>query len=76
MRVALADKNSNPLYPAANETIISLMSQAAAAKEERAVGVAPDTDYELAVKVKRYSKTWFVEVKVKATYSDGTSMGY
>ena len=76
MRIALADTNSNPLYPAANETIISLMSQAAAAKEERAVGVAPDTDYELAVKVKRYSKTWFVEVKVKATYSDGTSMGY
>ena len=53
-----------------------LMSEAAESKDERAVGVAPETDYELTVKVKKYSKTWFIEVKAQAVYADGTSVGY
>lgn len=76
MLQALADTNTNPLYPAVNETILSLISEAAEAKDERAVGIAPETDYGLAVKVKKYSKTWFVEVKAQALYADGTSIGY
>ena len=76
MLQALADKNTNPLYPAVNETIIRLISEAAESKDERAVGVAPETDYGLTVKVKKYSKTWFVEVKAQAIYADGTSIGY
>jgi len=76
MLQALADTNTNPLYPAVNETILSLISEAAESKDERAVGVAPDTDYELTVKVKKYSKTWFIEVKAQAVYADGTSVGY
>ena len=76
MRLALTDVHTNPLYPAANETIIMLMSEAAESKDERAVGVAPETDYELTVKVKKYSKTWFIEVKAQAVYADGTSVGY
>jgi hypothetical protein len=76
MLIALTDSNTNPLYPAVNNTIISLIRQAAESKDERAVGVAPETDYELAVKVKKYSKTWFVEIKAQAVYSDGTSVGY
>ena len=76
MLIALTDSNTNPLYPAVNDTIISMMRQAAESKDERAVGVAPETDYELAVKVKKYSRTWFVEVKAQAVYADGTSMGY
>ncbi|HBV64877.1 MAG TPA: hypothetical protein DEF45_17855 [Rhodopirellula sp.] len=73
---ALADTNTNPLYPAVNETILSLIGEAAEAKDERAVGVAPEADYGLTVKVKKYSKTWFVEVKAQAVYADGTSIGY
>lgn len=73
---ALADTNTNPLYPAVNETILSLISEAAESKDERAVRVAPETDYQLTVKVKKYSKTWFVEVKAQAIYTDGTSIGY
>ena len=76
MLLALADTHSNPLYPAVNETILSLINEAAQAKDERAVAVAPETDYGLAVKVKKYSKTWFIEVKVQAVYADGTSIGY
>ena len=76
MRIALTDTHTNPLYPAANDTILSLINEAAESKDERAVGVAPETDYELAVKVKKYSKTWFVEVKAQAIYADGTSIGY
>jgi len=76
MLQALADTNTNPLYPAVNETILNLISEAAESKDERAVGVAPDTDYELTVKVKKYSKTWFIEVKAQAVYADGTSVGY
>ena len=76
MLIALTDSNTNPLNPAVNDTIISLLRQAAESKDERAVGIAPETDYELAVKVKKYSRTWFVEVKAQAVYSDGTSVGF
>lgn len=76
MRLALADTHSNPLYPAVNETVISLIREASESKDQRAAGVAPETEYGLTVTVKKYSKTWFVEVKAQAVYSDGTSMGY
>jgi len=76
MLQALADKNTNPLHPAVNKTILKLISEAAESKDERAVGVAPETDYGLTVKVKKYSKTWFIEVKAQAIYDDGTSIGY
>ena len=76
MLLALADTHTNPLYPAVNETILSLINEAAESKDERAVGVAPETEYGLTVKVKKYSKTWFVEVKAQAVYADGTSVGY
>jgi hypothetical protein len=75
-QLVLADPQSNPWYPAINDTVLGLIREAADAKGERAVGVAPETAYELAVKVKKYSKTWFVEVKVQITYADGTSIGY
>ena len=75
-RLVLADTSTNPWYPAINDTVLNLMHEAADAKSERAVGVAPETAYELAVKVKKYSQTWFVEVKVKITYADGTSIGF
>ena len=76
MLLALKDTHTNPLYPAVNETVMQLISEAAESRDERAVGVAPETDYGLTVTVKKYSKTWFVELKAQAIYADGTSVGY
>lgn len=76
MLLALKDTHTNPLYPAVNETVMQLISEAAESKDKRAVGVAPETDYGLTVTVKKYSKTWFVELKAQAIYADGTTAGY
>ncbi len=74
--LVLADTSTNPWYPAINDTALDLMREAADNKSERAEGVAPETAYELAVKVKKYSQTWFIEVKVQIAYADGTSIGF
>ncbi|MGI9472580.1 MAG: hypothetical protein ACR2NZ_13655 [Rubripirellula sp.] len=76
MRVVLADHKSSPWYAQIDETVLKLIDEAANNDSERAVGIAPDTPYEIAVKVKQYTQDWFVEVKVKITYADGTSIGF
>lgn len=76
MRIVLAEYKSKPWYGQIDDTVLRLIQEAAEADDERAVGVAPETPYEVAVKVKQYSSDWFVEVKVQITYADGTSIGF
>ena len=52
------------------------MRRAHTAENQRATGFAPDTPYDVAVKVKQHSTEWFLEVKVQIVNEDGIAIGF
>ena len=76
MQVVLADHASNPWYSQIDATILRLMQESLENQNGRAMGFAPETPYEVAVKVKHYTANWFIGVNVQIIYEDGTAIGF
>lgn len=76
LQIVFADHQTKPWYEQIDTTLVRLLREASANKDGRAIGVAPDTPYEIAAKVKQHSSEWFVEFKVQIGYADDTSIGF
>jgi hypothetical protein len=76
LQVVLEAHESKPWYGLIDETVLRTMREAAEAEEGFATDFAPDTPYEVAVKVKQYSTEWFLEVKVQILDENGMALGF
>lgn len=76
LQIVLADHETKPWYQQIDATLVRLLREASADKDGRAIGVAPNTPYKIATKVKQHSSQWFVEFKVQIGYADDTSIGF
>lgn len=77
LEVVLNAHDTKPWYPAIDDTVLRLMREAVSDTEDNyATGFAPDTPYDVGVKVKQYTTEWFLEVKVQIVNADGTAIGF
>lgn len=76
LQVVLEAHQSKPWYGSIDDTVLRLMREAVDADEGRATDLAPDTPYDVAVKVKQHSTEWFLEVKVQILDENGMALGF
>jgi hypothetical protein len=76
LEVVLEAHESKPWYGAIDETVLRTMRAAAQDDEGFAMDLAPETPYEVAVKVKHHSSEWFLEVKVQILDENGMALGF
>jgi hypothetical protein len=76
LEIVLNGHATKPWYPAIDDTVLKLMREALKADDNRATGFAPETPYDVAVKVKQHTSEWFLEVKVQILNEDGTAIGF
>ena len=75
LEIVLADHNTTPWYAQIDDTVLSLFREALKDDNNRAVGMPPDTPYDVAVKVNHYESEWFVEIKVQIVDENGMALG-
>ena len=76
LQTVLAAHESKPWYGSIDDTVLDLMRAAVQSDDERATGWAPETPYDVAVKVKQHSQEWFLEVKVQILDENGMALGF
>ncbi len=75
LEVVLNAPASKPWYSQVDDTILRLFREALKADDHRAVGMPPETPYDIAVKVNQYSTEWFVEVRIQILDENGMALG-
>lgn len=75
LEIVLNAHETKPWYGNLDDTVLRLMRAALKDDNNRAVGVAPDTPYDIAVKAKKHTKEWFLEVKVQILDENGMALG-
>ena len=75
IEIVLADHGTKPWYAQIDDTVLRLFRDALQDDNNRAVGMPPDTPYDVAVKVNHYESEWFVEVKVQILDENGMALG-
>ena len=76
LQVVLEAHESKPWYGLIDDTVLRLMREAADSPDGWATDLAPDTPYDVAVKVKQHSTEWFLEVKVQILDENGMALGF
>lgn len=76
LQIVLEAHETKPWYSLIDDTVLKLMREASRDDNGIAFGYAPDTPYEVQVKVKQHSTEWFLEVKVQILNQDGTAIGF
>ncbi len=76
MKIVLEAHQSKPWYGLIDSTVLRLIREAQDDPDGRATGTAPETPYDIAVKVKQHTAEWFVEVKVQIVNDDGFTVGF
>ena len=74
--VVMQAHQTKPWYGQIDETVFRLFQEASKDKEGFARDYAPESPYEVGVKVKQHSSEWMVEVKVQILDEDGTAIGF
>jgi hypothetical protein len=75
LEVVLAAHATKPWYSQIDDTVLRLYREALKDDNNRAVGMPPETPYDVAVKVNHYESEWFVEVKVQILDENGMALG-
>lgn len=75
LEVVLQAHETKPWYAQIDDTVLRLMREALKDDNNRAIGVAPDTPYDIAVKAKQHTADWFLEVKVQILDENGMALG-
>jgi hypothetical protein len=76
LEIVLNAHETKPWYGKIDDTVLKLMREASRDDNGLAFGYAPDTPYEVQVKVKQHTSEWFLEVKVQILEEDGTAIGF
>ena len=76
LEIVLNAHETKPWYSSIDDTVLRLMREASRADNNLAFGFAPETPYEIQVKVKQHSTEWFLEVQVQILNEDGTAIGF
>lgn len=76
MRVVLDDHASKPWYGLIDASVMQSLGEACDAADGIARNVAPETPYDITVKVKKHSTEWFVEVRVQILDDNGMAVGF
>ena len=76
LQVVLDAHQSKPWYGKIDDTVLRLTREAIDDAEGRATDLAPETPYDVAVKVKQHSTEWFLEVKVQILDENGMALGF
>ncbi len=76
LEIVLQDHKTKPWYGNLDDTVLRLFREALQDNENRATGYAPETPYDIAVKVKQHTTEWFVEVKVQILDDEGRALGF
>lgn len=77
VEVVLAAHQTKPWYGQIDETVLKLMSIVMRDDQvDLASDLAPETPYEVSVKIKHHSSEWFVQVQVLIVSADGINVGF
>lgn len=77
VEVVLAAHQTKPWYGQIDATILKLMNNVMQDDQvDLASDLAPETPYEVSVKIKHHSSEWFVQVQVLIVSADGINVGF
>lgn len=77
LEVVLADHSTKPWYGQIDDTVLTLARRVLKDDQrELASDLAPETPYDVAVKIKQHSTEWFVQVQVAILNDDGINVGF
>ena len=77
LEVVLAAHKTKPWYGQIDATVLRLVSEVMQDDQlDFASDLAPETPYEVSVKVKQHSSEWFLQVQVLIRSADGMNVGF
>lgn len=77
VEVVLNAHETKPWYGQIDDTVLRLVRDVIKDDDrDTATGFAPDTPYDVSVKIKKHSTEWFLQVEVVIVNEDGTSIGF
>lgn len=77
VKEVLAAHQTKPWYGQIDATILKLVNNVMQdAQVDLASDLAPETPYEVSVKIKHHSSEWFVQVQVLIVSADGINVGF